>query len=291
LRKELLLKKDSSNSYTYKKRTIKIWNEIAPRYHKRWANANVGPFQSINHISKIISLQNNNRILDLACGTGAIINNITSKDSFTKDKFAVGVDSSFTAINIAKKQNKANNVEFIVADAETIHFKEKFDLVTCQFALFFFPNAQKTLRNLRKSIMKDKSSILITVHGKRRKVPYFDVILDSVTKFIPDYIPPGTPNLDRFGTKKSLQNEVKQAGFSRIKVTERDFEYSPGTVDDYWRDYLRYVATPLKEKLDSLSAKQRRELKGTIRDNATPYIQKDKKIIFPWRVLTLTAQK
>ena len=41
----------------------------------------------------------------------------------------------------------------------------------------------------------------------------FGAIFDAVTQFIPDYIPPGTPDFDRYGTKKSLKDEVKKAGF------------------------------------------------------------------------------
>ena len=64
-------------------------------------------------------------------------------------------------------------------------------------------------------------------------------------KFIPEYIPPGTPDLDRFGTKKSFRDEVKKAGFSKIKVNDYIFKYSPGNFDDYWKNYLKYMSQNL----------------------------------------------
>ena len=36
----------------YKQRNMKIWNEVAPRYHKRWASVNKGPFQSTKKLIK-----------------------------------------------------------------------------------------------------------------------------------------------------------------------------------------------------------------------------------------------
>ena len=52
-----------------------------------------------------------------------------------------------------------------------------------------------------KNSLKKSGNIGISVHGSKDNVPFFSSILDSVTKFIPDYVPPGSPNLDRFGTK------------------------------------------------------------------------------------------
>ena len=121
---------------------------------------------------------------------------------------------------LAKKWNgKKNNVEFVNADAENFSFSKKFDRITCQYALFFFPNAKKALQNIRNNLKKS-GKIGISVHGTKKKVPFFSSIIDSVTKFIPDYVPPGSPNLDRFGTKSSLRNIVLNAGFSKIDVQE-----------------------------------------------------------------------
>ena len=37
------MKKESKGT-KYKQRTISVWNEVAPFYHKRWAKNEVGPF-------------------------------------------------------------------------------------------------------------------------------------------------------------------------------------------------------------------------------------------------------
>ncbi len=225
-------------------------------------------------------------MLDFACGTGVVITKILSK--LHQNGFVLGLDSSSAAIKIAKKENGSKkNLGFIIADAETIHFAENFDIVTCQYALFFFPNSKKALRNIKQNL-KPGGTLAISVHGKN--VPFFNCILDAVTKFIPDYCPPGSPDLDRFGSRKALREEVSRAGFNKIKVKEFTFSYSPGTFGNYWGNYLKYIAKPLKEKLNSLSSKQRKEIKEIAQRNTIPYT-KDGKIIFPWQVLILTAKK
>ena len=44
----------------------------------------------------------------------------------------------------------SKNLHFIRADAEKIQFNTKLDAITCQYALFFFPNEQKVLKNMKK---------------------------------------------------------------------------------------------------------------------------------------------
>jgi ubiquinone/menaquinone biosynthesis C-methylase UbiE len=276
------------NHTEYKKRNISIWNEVAPRYHKRWASINQGPFQSTSKLIQCLDVNKGDNVFDLACGTGVVTKKI--KQKVGRRGYVVGGDTSITAIKTAKKWvGVQTNLDFVNMDAENFSFSKQFDIITCQYALFFFPNAQKALKNIKKNLRKT-GKLGITVHGAAEKVPFFNSIFDAVTKFIPDYTPPGSPDLDRFGTKTSLKKEVRKAGFSKIIVKNFEFKFNPGTFEDYWRNYLRYVAKPLKEKLDTLDRIKRKELKDTVRENVKPYTLKNKKIEFPWEVLILTAK-
>ena len=130
------------NSIEYKARLIKVWNEIAPRYHKRWAKENIGAFQSTAKLVTMAELECGDKVLDLACGTGTVTKKILAKVG--KEGHVVGIDSSSSAVKIAKRWTTSkSNVDFVVSDAENLHFNEKFDAVTCQYALFFFPNEKR----------------------------------------------------------------------------------------------------------------------------------------------------
>ena len=272
----------------YKKRNMKIWNEVAPRYHKRWASVNKGPFQSTKKLIELIKINEKNLVLDVACGTGVVTKQIQKKVG--KSGYVIGIDTSITAIKIAKKENKKNkNLDFLNADAENFSFSKKFDIVTCQYALFFFPNAQKALKNIKNNLKKS-GMIGISVHGSNENVPFFSSILDSATKYIPDYIPPGTPNLDRFGTKSALKTEVRKAGFTNIVTKEFIFNYNPGKFEDYWKNYIKYIAKPLKKKLNELEYSKRKEFKNSVKEKTLQYTKRNGDIIFPWQVLILTAK-
>ncbi len=274
--------------FEYKKRNMTIWNEVAPRYHKRWASVNQGPFQSTSKLIESLNIKKASTVLDLACGTGVVTKKI--QDKIGSSGYVVGIDTSTTAIKIAKKWNENKvNVNFVNVDAEKFSFSKRFDVITCQYALFFFPNAQKALKNMRNSLKKS-GKIGISVHGKKENVPFFSSILDSVTQFIPDYVPPDSPDLDRFGTKSSLSNEIKKAGFSNIIVKEFIFHFSPGKFEDYWRNYIKYIAKPLKEKLNALEYSKKKELKQLVKEKTIQYTKKNGEILFPWQVLILTAK-
>jgi ubiquinone/menaquinone biosynthesis C-methylase UbiE len=275
-------------SLEYKKRNITVWNEVAPRYHKRWASVSKGPFQSTTKLIELVEINKGDSVLDIACGTGVVTKDIRKKVG--NSGYVVGADTSSTAIKIAEKWNgKKSNVDFLNIDAENFNFSKKFDIITCQYALFFFPNADKALKNMKNSLKKS-GKIGISVHGSGDKVPFFSNILDSVKKFIPDYIPPGSPNLDRYGTKSALSTEISNAGFSEISVKEFIFHYSPGKFADYWNNYIKYIAKPLKEKLNGLDYSKRKELKQVVKENTLQYTKKDGEILFPWQVLILTAK-
>jgi ubiquinone/menaquinone biosynthesis C-methylase UbiE len=276
------------NHTEYKKRNITIWNEVAPRYHKRWASINQGPFQSTSKLIQLLDVNKGDHVFDLACGTGVVTKKIRQKVG--SSGYVVGGDTSVTAIKTAKKwTGLQSNLDFVNIDAENFNFSKQFDIITCQYALFFFPNAQKALKNIKKNLKKT-GKLGITVHGAAGKVPFFNSIFEAVTEFIPDYVPPGSPDLDRFGTKSSLRGEVRKTGFSKIIVKDFVFKFNPGTFENYWRNYLRYVAKPLKEKLDTLDRSKKEKLKNAVRENVKPYTLKNKTIEFPWEVLILTAK-
>jgi ubiquinone/menaquinone biosynthesis C-methylase UbiE len=271
------------NHTEYKKRNITIWNEVAPRYHKRWASINQGPFQSTSKLIQLLDVNKGDHVFDLACGTGVVTKKIRQKVG--SSGYVVG-----GAIKTAKKwTGLQSNLDFVNIDAENFNFSKQFDIITCQYALFFFPNAQKALKNIKKNLKK-AGKLGITVHGAAEKVPFFNSIFDAITEFIPDYVPQGSPDLDRFGTKSSLRKEIRKVGFSKIIVKNFVFKFNPGTFENYWRNYLRYVAKPLKEKLDTLDRSKKEKLKNAVRENVKPYTLKNKTIEFPWEVLILTAK-
>ena len=306
---------DSRGQIEYKRQSITAWNELAPRYHKRWTSVSAasarqsssssppskpatakktttyhGPFQATGRLVRLVGAGGGDAALDVACGTGVVTRRLAQRVGRTGH--VVGTDMSMGAISVARRWNRdIPNVAFVNADAENLSFlRERFDVITCQYALFFFPNAVRALKSM-KARLKDSGTLGVLVHGHIDRVPFYGSILGAVTRFIPDYIPPGTLPLDRYSTKEALGREVGRAGFSEISVSSHTLRCNPGSFEEYWGNYLRYVTRRDREKLDALTRSQKRELRQAVRENTKPYTdRRSGAISFPWEVLILTAR-
>lgn len=260
-----------------------MWNEVAPRYHEKWAGPGVGPFGCTDTMMDMVGVWPGDAVLDVACGTGAVSSKLKARvgDSGT----VVGLDHSMVALGIAR--DRSPDVNFVNADVETMGLRGEFDAVVCQFGLFFFPDAPLALRNMR-DVMAERGRLGVVVHG--REVPYHTCMIQEATRFIPDYIQPGAPALDRYADREALIRIVEDAGFSAISAGSVMFRYSPGDFDAYWSGYVRYLPGQLREKVRALDRGRAGRFQEAVRRRTIPYTVNGT-IHFPWEVLILTAAK
>ena len=268
----------------YKLRTAAAWDEVAPRYHRRWAGAGAGPFASTARLVRLAGVGRGDRVLDMACGTGAVSRRAARAAG--RSGSVVGFDMSASALRIARRFAGPAGAHFCLADAETVRFAGKFDAAICQYALFYFPDSLAALRNARR-MLREGGTLAVAVHGDN--APFFASILDAARRHIPGFDPPGAPDLGRFGTMEALRAEVERAGFEVSREESMLFRHSPGTFEDYKRRHLRYVAAAQRERLMSLPGAARKRFWDEVRSNAAPYTAGSGRITFPWEVLALAA--
>jgi ubiquinone/menaquinone biosynthesis C-methylase UbiE len=261
------------------------WNVAAPDYHYNWANKHEGPFKSTAKVVKLAEINPSDKVLDLACGTGAVSAEIFCH--LDKTGLLVGIDMSRTALSIAKMTTHGPNVNFFEMDAENLGFNFTFDKILCQYGLMFFPNTARVLKTVRK-ILKQDGKIVFAVHGLAEEVPYFSSIMSSILKYIPDIRPKGTPTVHRFGNIDDLKKELESAGFSDISITKHVFSYEVRTFDEYWHDYMHSTANSIRPKIESMGDDITDKIKSDSRQNTERYITNGK-IVFPWTVLTASA--
>ncbi|SMH70901.1 methyltransferase domain-containing protein [Candidatus Nitrosotalea okcheonensis] len=262
--------------------TVKTnWNTVASEYHYNWADKKIGPFKSTMEIIKLSSIKPDNKILDVACGTGVVSKEISQV--LGPKGLLVGIDLSRTALDIARGSISYQNSIFIEMDAENMGFNFKFDKVTCQYGLMFFPDSRKVLESIRK-ILKHDGVLVVAVHGLAEDVPYFSTIMKPVLEHIPDIRPYGTPTVHRFGNPKDLESELSGAGFEDVIITRHDFVYEPGTFEEYWTDYMNSTANSIKTKMESYGQEIMDKIKQDAKKNASQY-ERNGNLMFPWTVL------
>ncbi|MGI0074283.1 MAG: class I SAM-dependent methyltransferase [Nitrosotalea sp.] len=269
----------------YKLNSKANWNTVAFDYHHNWADKHQGPFKSTREIVNLAQINPHDKVLDLACGTGAVSKEIIQY--LNRNGLLIGIDLSRTALSIAKKSIQNPNVEFLEMDVEHIAFNILFDKVLCQYGLMFFPNVEKVLGSVRR-ILKKEGRLMIVVHGLPEEVPYFSCIMNPVLRHIPDIRPEGTPTVHRFGDPDNLNNELAKAGFPNISIKKFIFSYEAGTFEEYWQDYMRSTANSIRPRIESYGNKVISTIKTEAKQNVSKY-ETSGKITFPWTVLVASA--
>ena len=92
------------------------------------------------------------RILDLGCGDGALT---TELAKLVPDGFVLGIDSSESMIETARKYNAGVNLRFELLDINAIDFESEFDLVFSNATLHWVRDHGKLLRNVFKTLRNE----------------------------------------------------------------------------------------------------------------------------------------
>lgn len=278
------------------------WNAVAFTYHKNWASTDTGPFKSTKKLVESAQINSNDIVLDLACGTGAVSNEIVKAmgktmgaDNGVGDDavkgLVIGVDISRTALSIAKlpKPPKFVRLMLIEMDAENLGFRKSFfTKILCQFGLMFFPNPLSVLKGLKEILMKG-GKLAIAVHGSPKGVPYFSCIMDCILRHIPDIRPENSPSVHTFGNPDDLFKILKSAGLSGISIKKYTFCYQAGTFEEYWSDYMSSTANSIRHLIESKGDCTISSIKKESKETADRYADHKGIITFPWDVFIATA--
>ena len=284
----------------YKNNTRLNWNTVAPKYHEDWASTCLGPFKSIIELVKLGEIKQNDIVLDLACGTGAVSNEVVKRlhDSSRGDDVSdrttlVGIDISRVALSIAKSSisHRFPRSFFIEMDSENLGFQNaSFNKILCQFGLMFFPNAVHVIKHLNDLLIRG-GKLVISVHGTIEGVPYFSCIMNSILKHIPDIRPKGAPSVHTFGNPDDLYNILEIASFHNISIKKYTFLYQAGAFDEYWSDYMSSTANSIRSIIESKGSHLLSTIKEDSKVSADRFTDIDGILTFPWDVLIATAHK
>ncbi len=137
---------------------LNIWNFWASRYDKLWVQKySLKPTRNYI-ISAIDSLNANHKlkVLDLGCGPGQLINELTKKFNNLE---ITGIDFSDKMLEISKSKNPhATHINLDVS--ELYKLKDSYDVIICTHSLPYYKEPQKTMHELSR-LLKDEGKILM----------------------------------------------------------------------------------------------------------------------------------
>ncbi|HVM88625.1 MAG TPA: class I SAM-dependent methyltransferase [Puia sp.] len=137
--------------------------------------------------SRVSRLSINDRVLEIACGTGRVTKHLrTALPSAVK---LVATDLNADMIKIAEAKNIPGNINWQVADAQNLNFPdESFDAVVCQFGYMFVPDKAKAFTEVYR-VLKKGGTFIFNTWDKLQNNPMFDTANTIVNSFFPEKPP------------------------------------------------------------------------------------------------------
>ena len=188
-----------------------------------------------NRLIEFANLQNGQKILDIATGTGIVALKAAEKVGNTGK--VIGVDISTGMLNNAKQKlatTNLQNVEFIEADAERLDFKDNsFDAVLCSLAVCYLTDIPTALEKWH-SFIKTGGFIAFNVWAENAFPP--SVLFRKVAGKYGVEVP--NPN-EKMGTIERCNNLLQKIGFQNIQIQTQQFGWyftaDAKVAEDIWQ--------------------------------------------------------
>ena len=154
-------------------RSAPSYDHIGPRFFSYFG-------QRLVELSQI---QSGAQVLDIASGRGAVL--FPAAKSTGKNGHVTGIDISEVMIRETTQtiiQEKISNIELKQMDGEHLMFADNtFDIVTCGFAVFFFPQLDQAMSEIRR-VLKPGGRLAITTWGNDDDTwDWFDKLIEFLS--------------------------------------------------------------------------------------------------------------
>ena len=184
--------------------------------------------------------ENNLNILDIACGSGFLLN-LCYKRLGSSSKLT-GIDMSYSELELARKKLNHTNVKLHLGMAQDLKFlkKSSFDAILCHWALTLMDPIVPVLNSI-KSMLKNKGLFAAIIDGDIDTAPEYLKIHNIIYKYVqqeyPNYgsIELGDKRVRNSNDFKKLALEIFPD--SEVTITKHLLYFS-----DYPRSLAREVA-------------------------------------------------
>jgi len=174
------------------------------------------------------------RVLDVCCGSGASA--IPAAEIVGATGSVVGVDLADNLLELASakaKQRGLTNISFQSGDLMRLPFdEESFDTVVCVFGIFFVPDMEAALRELKR-VVRRGGRVAITTWGPRFFEPASTAFWNSIRDIRPDLYKSFNP-WDRISEVVAVLGLLAAAGLSEMEAVAEADTQPVNAPEDWW---------------------------------------------------------
>jgi SAM-dependent methyltransferase len=224
------------------------------------------------------------RILDAACGTGAVAREAARVIGILAT--VTGLDLNAGMLNIARANDPQELVQWQEGSVQAMPFPDEvFTLVLCQQGIQYFPDRAVALQEMHR-VLAARGRLILSVWRSVERSPGFLALGQALARYIsPEagVLPPFT-----LGDGTGLPAEVATAGFHDVtsQTLSRRLRYA--SPEEFVRTYI--ISTPLANLLPRVDDTRRTALLQDVSTTLQPYIDDDG-LAFPIESQIIIARK
>ncbi len=209
---------------------------------------------SAQRLLELSSLEPGDRLLDVACGTGAVA--IPASKQVGPSGQVMATDYSPCMVAEAEREAKRDglsNITCVCMEAQTLEFPDNsFHALTCGFALFFLPDMRRALAEMRR-VLVPGGKLGLSLWGKGGIVPQWPILGEAIKEY---GLRPVVPNPIAW-RPEDIEALLTSAGFSNIEIVEERYDFSFREASEVWEFTLS--VGPIEVMLARLSKNKRQE--------------------------------
>jgi ubiquinone/menaquinone biosynthesis C-methylase UbiE len=205
--------------------------------------------ESAKHLAACLDLRGNEKVLDVATGTGHAAFALASR---VPQGRVTGVDFSPGMLDRARKKAASlnvRNVEFLERDMQDLGFPDgSFDAAVCSFGIFFVKDMDAQLSHIVNAVRPGGE---VAISGFQES--YFHPLKDLMVKGLERYGVEQPPqNWKRIATEAGCKELFSGAGLTDVRVEQRNVGYFLENAEEWWdvvwNAGFRRLVTPLSPR-------------------------------------------
>ena len=170
------------------------------------------------------------RVLDIACGTGALVRKAAKKVGQNGSVF--GLDMNPGMLSVARQL--APDLEWRQGMAEDLPFEDNFfDTTFCQFSLMFFQDKKAAIQEMLR-VLTSKGRLYITVFNALEHIPAYQHLLRIYADYVDDDKVHFLSSPFQLGDLQELHAILHESGLESTKI-------SSGELNACWPDVRSLV--------------------------------------------------
>lgn len=228
------------------------------------------------------------RVLDVACGTGAVARQAAERVGPSGE--VVGVDVAEPMLAVAREITAGTlpPIRWERAEAADLPFPDaSFDAVVCSEGLQFFPDRASALVEMHRVVRPGGRAILSTWRSVEHQAGY-RVLAETLTRHLGAQAGAVVGSPYALGDPEELRGLVAGAGFRDVEVTYHVMAPRFASPEGLLR--AETSSSPLGDIVDALDGDVRTALLADLTRQLEPYTD-DEGVVFPFQALLATATR